>query len=228
MRLRRLRLVPIFILLFAGGATAAGFLLVHPPDFYLRCAEPPGEERKQASNEFWLTDFGPFLGNFVYGKGPWTFECTQKKLNSYFEEDFKSWGDAERFARIGVSSPRVEFGDGVVRLGFRYGEGRWSTIMNFDLKVWLAPSDANVMVVEIQRRRAGALPLPSQHLFDDLTELGRKHNIDISWYRHEGNPVAVVKFQSDRPRPTAQIQRLVLEPGKLTLRGVSFDQTRAE
>src|SRR4051812_46331572 len=126
MRLRRLRLVPVFVLLFAGGATAAGVLLLHAPDFYERCAEAPGNDRLETSNDFWLVEFGPFMAKFLYGRDRWSFTCSQKQLNSFLEEDFVHFGDAGQFSKIGISSPRIEFNDGQIRLGFRYGQGQWS------------------------------------------------------------------------------------------------------
>lgn len=223
MRIGRVRLIPLLFSLGLGATASVGAMLLHVPAFYVRSAEPPGDERVAASNEFLVKEFFQFATDFKSGKGPWSFAFTQKQLNSFFAEHFEKHGDADNFRKIGISNPRVELGTDEVHLGFRYGEGTWSTVLTYDLKLWLAQSEVNALVIEVRRRRAGALSIPSQHVFQELTELGKKHNIDITWYRHEGNPVAVVKFQSDRQRPTAQLRRLEVVPGKITVQGVSFD-----
>ena len=111
-------------------------------------------------------------------------------------------------------------------MGFRYGTGALSTVVSYDLKVWLVPSEMNALAIEIQRRRAGAVPIPTQQIFRELKEIGREKHIDIDWYRHNGNPVAIVKFQADRPRPTAQLLNLEISTGKLKLLARSFDPAR--
>lgn len=211
-----------FLMTVVVGVTSA-ILMLHEPDFYRRCAEPSGTHRSDLSNEFFVKHFTPFVANFVDGRGSWSATFTQQHINSFFEEDFVRFGDAEHFAKMGISEPRVEFKDGLIRIGFRYGLGKWSTVMSYDLKVWLVRQEVNVVAVEIQRRRAGAMPIPSQYIFQELKELGRKHNIDVAWYRHEGNPVAIVKFQYDRPRPSAQLRDVNVENGQLTIQGLSFD-----
>ena len=211
-----------FLFLLAA-TTATAILAMHEPEFYRRCAVPPGESRQTASNEFFVRDFVQFVTNFADGRGNWVHTFSQEQLNSFFEEDFVRFGDADHFRKVGITDPRIEFNDNQIRVGFRYGQGDLSTILSYDLNVWLAKDDVNAIAIEIQRRRAGALPVPSQQLFQELTEFGRKHNIDISWYRHNGNPVAIIKFQTDRQRPTAQLRSLEIVAGKVTLRGFSFD-----
>jgi hypothetical protein len=223
MRLTRLRMISMAIAFVAAALAAVVLMLRHEPLFYRRAAMPEGPERFEMSNDFVVKDFVQLVTNFVDGKGAWSHTFTQDQFNSYFEEDFVSLGDADHFRKIGITNPRLEFTDKEIHLGFRFGSGFWSTVFSYDLKVWLAKSEVNVLAIEIERRRAGALPIPSQHVFQELKDLGRRHNIEIEWYRHNGNPVAIVKFQCDRPRPTAQLRRLEIGPGKLSVHGISFD-----
>lgn len=229
----RLRVATLTLLLLSAGLAGAGMLLVHEPDFYRRAAAPPGPDRQERSSEFFAKNFVPFLSAFTAGKGPWNFEFTQTSINAFFEEDFVRFGDADQFRKIGVTDPRVELEKDRIRLGFRYGWDKWSAVFSYDVKAWLAKGDVNTLVVEFQRRRIGALQIPSQRLFRDLTELGRKHNIDVTWYRLERNPVAVIRFQSDRLRAIAQNRSLAelrafrVEPGKLLISGMSFDPNLA-
>jgi hypothetical protein len=216
----------MILALLSGGITALAILLIHVPAFYVRVEEPPGNDRVELSNEFFLRECAPFLASFAEGKGAWQFTFTQRQLNSFFEEIFVDFGDAEQFRNVGITQPRVEFDEDRIRFGFRYGDGNWSTIVNYDLKVWIAKGDINALVIEFLRSRAGAMPVPSQQICQDIADLGRQHNIEVNWYRHHGNPVAVVKFQCDRPRPTAQLQAIEVATGKVTIRGVSFDPSQ--
>lgn len=223
MRWTRFRLVLAAILLVALGLTTAALLARHEPDFYRRAAIPPGPKRSEVSNEFFVRDFVQFIASFDGGRGPWNFTFTQNQINSFLEEDFVRFGDAEYFRKQGIVDPRIEFSNDQVRLAFRYGTGWWSTILSYDLRIWLAKSEVNVLAVEILRRRAGALPIPMQQTFEEIKDIARKRNIDVEWYRHEGNPVAIVKFQTDRPRPSAQLRHIEIADGTLSLHGLSFD-----
>lgn len=231
MRLARFRVMMTLVLLLLGGVAAAAVSLRHEPDFYSRNAVPEGPKRLATSNEFFIGDFAAFAANFDgtagAGNRPWRSTFTQEQINSFFEESFIFFDDAKILRDIGISSPRVEFADDVIRIGFRYGEGFFSTVLSYDLKVWLVKSEVNTFAVEILRRRAGALPIPTQQIFQELTDLGRRHNIDIEWYRHAGNPVAIIRFQADRPRQTAQIRKIDATNGTLTLQGKTFDPVQS-
>lgn len=223
MRFTRFRIaVIVFLLVAVGGATVA-VMVRHEPDFYRRAAVPAGPKRYEMSNEFFVRNFVQLVASFEPGRGAWSHTFGQDQLNSFFEEDFVRLGDADYFRKIGITDPRVEFVDNQIRIGFRYGTGTWSTVLSYDLKVWLAKNEVNVLAIEVQRRRAGALPIPTQQIFQELKEVARRQNIDIEWYRHNGNPVAIVKFQCDRPRPTAQLRHLEISNGQLILQGMSFD-----
>ena len=226
MRIRRPNLFLLGGLLVVSIVATVTTLLVHVPAFHTRTGESAGSARNEASNEFFLR-LGSFTATFTGGKGPWTYTFTQKQLNSFFQEEFVRFGDADRFRNIGFTEPRVEFDEDRLRLAFRYGEGKWSTILSYDLKAWVSSSEPNVIVVEFLRCRAGAMPAPTQQVFQELSELAQQHNIDIDWYRHETHPVAVIHFQVDRARPTAQISSVKVSQGQMTITGVTFDPLQA-
>ncbi|MFO0866816.1 MAG: hypothetical protein U0744_19620 [Gemmataceae bacterium] len=41
---------------------------------------------------------------------------------------------------------------------FRYGSGFWSTVLSYDLKVWVSQKDTNVLVVEVLVGKSGRCP----------------------------------------------------------------------
>jgi hypothetical protein len=60
-------------------------------------------------------------------------------------------------------------------------------------------------------------------LQDRISAWCRHQNVDVRWYRNEGNPVAILRFQYDRREPTVQLQELELREGSIYLKGRSLD-----
>ena len=155
--------------------------------------------------------------------GLWRGSFTEADLNSFFAEGFISTGLAEKLLPEGASEPRVSLEQDRMRLGFRYGSPPWSTVVSITFRVWVAKGEPNVVVLELQSLHAGALPISAQSLLDQMTEALRQHNIQVTWYRHNGHPTAAIKFQSDQPRQSAQLQQVELKPGMLVITGRSND-----
>jgi hypothetical protein len=123
-----------------------------------------------------------------------------------------------------VSAPRFCLEPEHVRLGFRYGQGWRSSIISIDLRVWLAAKEPNTVALEVEGLRAGALPISAPSLLERIYETVRQQqNIDPSWYRHNGHPVLVLRFQADRGKLTYLLSRLELREGKLLIAGRSLE-----
>lgn len=214
----------VTLLLLAGGIGGVLALLVSfEPDFYQRSRVEPGPHRKDQSTRL-LSQFLNLANAMVDGgKDEWNIIFTQDQLNSYFDEDFVRLGDAELLKKQGITEPRIAFEPDRIRLGFRYGNDSWSTIFSVDFRLWLAPKELNVVALEILGRRFGALPVPAQSLCETLSDLARQKNIEVTWYRHNQNPVALLRFHGDRARPSAHLRRLELRQGSLTIGGQSFE-----
>jgi hypothetical protein len=228
MRKRTIFLLTGAIILLLGGlGTGLAFLVFHEPAFYRRCSIEPGSARKTLSKAcftrfcYLISCIREGIGD---GKDEWAVEFTQEQLNAFFEEDFLNLPEAEELKRKGMSSPRIILEPDRIRLAFRYGNDRWNSIISFDVRVWLAPKEQNVIAIEILGRHAGALPISAQWLLDSLAEQFRdSRNVEVTWYRHEGKPVALLHLQSDRPRATFQLRRLVVDQGRLTIVGLSME-----
>lgn len=215
------------LVLLLGGGVAAGYLLVrHEPDFYRNSAAGAGPERQQMSNQF-QTEFWHFVETVINNEPEWQHEFTEVKINSFFDEDFRRAGSVEKNLPEGISGPRVAFRPDRIRLAFRYGKGFWSTVVSADLRIGLAARGPNVMVIEILGLRAGALPISAQAFMDRVSEAVRRYDIDVLWYRHNGNPVALLSFQAGRRYPTVQLRQLELHQGRIVIRGRSVDEPPA-
>ena len=199
---------------------AVGLMLRHEPDFYRRAALPAGQQRQQ-----WSTDFRSELTNLIGGiinDKKWGARFTEEQINSYFEEDYLRLhsGDQAVFPDK-VSAPRVVFDQDRVRLGFRYGGKRWSTVVTLDLNVWLAANEPNVIALEVQSMRVGAVPIALQSVLERFAESIRRQGSDVemSWYRYNNRPVALLRFGSGRKDPTVYLQHLKLVPGAIAISG---------
>ena len=210
------------LLLFAGTCAAALLLLLrHEPSFYRRAAVPPGPERQALSKEFY-GDAGTFLLNIK--KDPrWDDSFSDVQINSYLEEDFVTSQVKSLTLPEHITDPRVLFESERIRLGFRYHVGRFSTVVSIDMRVWLAKAESNVVALEIQGMRAGALPVSAQSILERLSDAAESNNVKLSWYRHNGNPVAVLRFQSEDSRTTIVLENLDLQDGKIYIRGQSLE-----
>jgi hypothetical protein len=215
------------VIVTAAALTALVSLVYHEPAFYRRVYVFPSEQRNIVAEQFFVK-FGEMCDHFrdqgfYHKRRDWNYTFTSEQINSYFEEDLQHGNVAEALERHSISSPRLSVEHDRLRLAFQYGSGLWSSVISVDFRIWLVPKEVNVVALEILGRRAGALPISAQFLFNQITELARKRNVDITWYRHNGNPVALLRFQSDRVRPTAQLRRLELRPGMITIGGAPLE-----
>jgi hypothetical protein len=221
---RKSILLGIGLLLLVTSSVSAGlvFLVRHEPDFYRRCALPPGVERQQRSKEFTQEFSTHLLGAIVSHNELWEATFSEEQINSYFDEDFIHSG-LNVILPPGISAPRVAVEGDKVRLAFRYGTGGWSTIVSLDIRMWLITNEPNVVALEVEGLHAGSLPISAQSLLDRVEEMAHQNHIQVNWYRHNGNPVALLRFQADRPRPTVHLQLLRIQDHQITVGGRSIE-----
>ncbi len=218
MRRKSLWLSVALVILIGGGVLSIVILLTqHEPAFYARCEVPAGNERTN-----FAVQFGAKLFTLVQqiknegNRGPdkWNGQFTEEEINSCFAERL-----ANKYLPEGVSEPRIAIEKDRIRLGFRYGQPPFTTIISVDFRVWLTQSQPNVVVLELQKLHAGSMPISAQSLLEDISGILRRNSIQVSWFRHDGNPTAVLKFQSDQPRTVSKLRQLDLKPGMLTIMG---------
>jgi hypothetical protein len=208
----------VFILTVLG--TAAYLLLTHAPTFYQEAAVPPGPARVRDSSAF-FEQVHDFLVNDISYQSAWSATFSDRQVNSWFAEEFAHANLASLWPK-GVEEPRVAFRGDRVLLGFRYGRGALSTVVSLEARLWLPRREPGV-VVEVLSFRAGAVPLAIKVLQDEVTERARRQNVKVLWYRHNGHPAAVVRFQADKREPTVQLRTLELRDGLLAVAGRSLD-----
>jgi hypothetical protein len=52
-----------------------------------------------------------------------------------------------------------------------------------------------------------------------VKRFAERGKMEVTWYRYNGNPVALLRFPGDQPRPAAQVRQLQLQPCRLRLAG---------
>jgi len=227
-RRRRSVLFGSIILFFLIGSTIAtlAVLLEHEPTFYRRASVPPGPERRSLAVVFMARAANLRHRAKDFESLDETFN--EEHINSFFEEqksideEFLRSQDIKFRWPDDITDPRIAFEADRIRLGFRYHVGRFSTIVSIALRVWVTQAESNVLAVEIQGIRAGALPISSQSILERLSAAAESNNIKLSWYRLKGNPVAVLHFPS-APHTKVQLDTIDLHPGKLFIKGLSAE-----
>jgi len=219
--------------LWVSGAILAGFLLAvlaflaylvkTPPAFYAAAELPPGEVREAMSKDL-LAVLSETRGAITDYDPHWEVSFSADQINAFFQEDYIRAG-ADQNLPGGFHEPRVQIEDGRLRVAVRYGSGLRSTILSLELRMWLVPGDINMLAVEIVSLKAGRLPLSTSTLLDYITSMARHQTIDVSWYRHRGHPVAIMRFEANQTRPSFQFERVELKDQELMLVGRSTESS---
>jgi hypothetical protein len=213
--------IAIVVLLTGSVGGTLALLLRHQPAFYHRATIPPGAHRTKCSEEF-VGELARLVAG-ISEKRRWDGRFTEEQINSYCQENFLKEHAEDQPLPVGTSELRVAVDPERVRFGFRYGTGMWSTVISIDLRVWLVAKEPNLVALEFRGMYAGALPISSQSLLERVSETTRQHDIDPTWYRYNGRPVLLLRFQAGRSRPTVQLQQLDLHQGVLCIGGRSLD-----
>jgi hypothetical protein len=221
----------VALLMLSLGAVVAG-MLRYEPRYHRRAETPPGKQRVEQSKEF-LTGVTEMWSNIqlsrnVQAQKPWSQQLTFKdeQINSFLTEGFVQQGFSDRLLPEGISEPRVSFEPEVMHLSFRYKVKLMSTVVSLDMRAWVPPGEGNVLALRLDGFHAGAVPFKAQWLLDRLSEVARQNDVEVSWYRHEGHPVAILRFQANQPRPTLKLRNVRIEQGQLTVWGESSEKQR--
>lgn len=210
----------VVVALFGAVASSLAVLVRHEPAFYRRAAIPPGKQRQAWSNQF-QEEFAQLYNALQQDQLPWSAEFSCDQINGYLQEGFVSQGLDEKMLPNKVEAPRVALDDDRLRVGFRYGYGPWSAIVTIDLRLWVARSELNTVALELIGLHAGSLPISAQSLLEHVSETARRSGIDVSWYRQNGHPVAMLHFAPDQPRTKVHLKHVEIKDGRLTIQGRS-------
>jgi hypothetical protein len=216
---------------------AALYALVrHVPAYYRDAMPPAGKERQRQAAKF-ASDFAQFYQDLTCYR-QWSAHFGQQAINSFFAEQLSQTGLGDRILHAsdqsadrrtpftlpdGLSDPRLLVRADGFRLGLRYRWGPLDTVLSIDMRVWLAASEINVVALELQGLHLGALPISAQSLLERISEKAREYDIDVTWYRYHGNPVALLRFQANQELPTYRLDHIALKDHEIGVWGRSSD-----
>jgi hypothetical protein len=190
------------------------------PPWYRAAAVAAGPQRKQLANGF-LEAFLDLRGQ-IGNEHEWGRKFEAPTVNAWFAEELEDKFGAA-LARAKISDPRIAFEPDQFRLGFRYGKGLWSTIISMTVRVWVPKEDSSAVVLELANLRAGALPVSAQSVLEEISRLLREQDLEINWYRVNGHPAAVLRFQSDQQHAPVQLAAIQSKDGVLVIQGRTND-----
>lgn len=224
---RRSFLMTVGVVVLLGSALTTTLLLLlrHEPAYYQSAAPDHGERRARLSQEF-LSEFSEFW-SALSGDRDWYARFSDEQINSYLHEAFLQCGLSEKLLPEGICDPRVIFEQDRMRLAFRYRGGLVNPVVSVTLRLWLPRAETNVLALQLEGFRAGLVPFTAQWLLEHISETARQNGIEVQWYRHEGYPVALLRFQADQARPTLQFKGVQFEHGQLTIHGRSAESRAA-
>ncbi len=220
--MRRRKLIALLILV-GGVAACLGTVLVllkRPPAFYAQAPCPNDWETRERSAKL-LTRVQD-LKNEIRSRQEWGDTFTAEDLNCFFAENMSRRDGLCAMLPEGLHSPRVAIDGDRLKLGFKYGEGFWSTVVWVELRVWLVENETNLVAVEVCDLRTGSLPVGSQSILDAISEAARDSNVEVTWYRHGNNPVGLFRFCADQSRPPSVLRTLEVKDGRIVIAGQSF------
>src|SRR5579871_1919449 len=222
---RRTLLLALAILccLLSGVGAALWMLVRYEPRVYLLAAVPPGETRKLLSSKC-QQELSKLHSWVIYeGDQVWSASFTDSEINSYLAEHFVQCRLDKQFLPEGISQPRIIIESDKIRIAFRYGSGLWSTVVSIDLRVWLLKGEPNVVALKLVGFHAGALPISAQSLLESMTQTCQENGIGVDWYRDDGYPVALIRFQNEQPHPTLELELIKMEQGAIHIQGHTKD-----
>jgi hypothetical protein len=210
----------LLLVVLAGLGGGLYALLTYEPPFYRDAVVTAGPARLEASRDF-ETRAAQLINDVQYSN-TWKFSCTAEQFNSYLVEDFLK-SNLAKLVPDQLHDMRVQFLPDEIQVGFKYGRDRLQTIVSLRLKVWLPQKEPNALVVEVMSLQAGAMPIAVKALQEEFAEQLRGQGIKALWYRKDGHPTVILKFQADRREPSFHFKHLEITPGKFYLEGLTLD-----
>lgn len=149
--------------------------------------------------------------------GAWQALFTAEQINGWLAlklEEFRGDLPADR-----IRDPRVAITPDFATLGFRTTSGGMETVISVDAAPFVA-GDGSV-AIRLLAVRAGALPLPTMPLADELAEACQSLRLPVRWIQQEGHPVAMVAVEGEASSDKRQffVDSIKLGDGELFLSG---------
>jgi hypothetical protein len=214
--------VPIIALILTALAAIPAIIwlsLTHQPTFYRNMVEMPRETQEIEAKRFVAQSLQ--LRNDIVNEPTWEAVFTDQEVNAWLAEDLvKHFADQ---LPPEVHEPRVVFEPDRIVLAFQLDQGPVKSVITVDAKPEVP--EGNVLVLTLERIRAGVLPVFADKILDRIVEHAQERGIDVSWKRVDHRPVVTLKYTTDSERADIQLEHVEIRAGQIRLVGRS-DQTR--
>jgi len=211
---RRRWMIAAGLAILVAALVVAGWMAVgHTPEFYRRALVADPAAQAIASTE--MFNRAQRLQRKVREPGQWQAQFTAEQINGYLAVDL-----VKQFPELDtpeIRDPRVELRPGEATLAFRYAGRPATSVVSLDVDVYLAKP--NVVAIRIRGARAGALPLPLGELLEAVSRAAAAADVPLRWRQSDGDPVALVTFESPSGRPSLSIEKLEIRDGVLYIAG---------
>lgn len=177
----------IVMIIAALGYFSFNKAVQYVPDYYEKATLITPERLEEGGDEFEKQVFE--LHNQWQRADRWEATFTDSQINGWLAVDL-----VEKFPDLlpdTVADPRVAIDDDCVRLAYRYQKGRFDTVFNLALKVYLT-EEPNVVALRLLSARAGLISMPMQDLMDGITAGARRAGLRLRWTQQEGDPLALI------------------------------------
>lgn len=202
------------LLAIIGGVVWLRWAANQAPDFYesaITNSSPPAV-RQEAAREF-AEQTAQLVRDLQYSP-TWEQEFSQTQVNAWLAEELPQ-RYSKRIPR-GVSDPRVQFDDGLVRIGFQLTSSKFDGVVSLDLR----PSvpQPNQIAIAVESLYAGLLPLAPIAFTGDVSKQLDRFGVEHEWRTENGFQVlyvTVVPNRDDRPI----LEELVVDDERLRIAG---------
>lgn len=185
-----------------------------PPEFYQEALRdvPPPEVREQVVKQ--LVEQTRQLVNDLEHAPRWSEEFTEEQINSWLAQEFE---DAEiPWLPKGVHEPRVKLHDSLLKLAFRLQNSRIRGVVSCELQPWI--NGANQLTIGVRNVRLGLVPIPLEHLMQELQGQTALDGWRVSWRRTGGQGTVVLNLDQGQPVQPI-LETLQITEGALAVAG---------
>lgn len=196
----------------------AGWLsLTHQPSYYRRMMSQSisHDQLEQQAKRFVAQSLQ--FHNDIRNEPTWEAVFSDQEVNAWLAEDLVTHF-ADQLPPE-VRDPRVLFEMDRVILAFRLERSGVDSVITVVARARI-PSD-NTVELTLEKIRAGILPVPADGVLDRITEIGRRHGVDVLWKKVEGYPVVQLQYQPNLAREDVRLEDVEIRSGRIRLAGRS-------
>ncbi len=220
-RLKTLALIALTLGLVGG---VAGWLVKAEPAFYTReTADTPRPDDSVLSGM--VTTRLAELSEDIFDKPDWGATFTTDEINAFLRSGDSGNDPVASPLVAGMNRPRMDIQGDRLILSDRYGRGLFSTVWSLELRVWLVDREPNLLAVEVVGFYAGSMPLPKRSVMTRMGDAARRAKAEVTWYRHDGNPVGLFKLFANQSGASTQLLTLNVKDGTLSVGGKNLPRT---